>query len=93
MEATTMTQNEANELNTLKAAVKASWQAACNREGIPTDSKFVVFSKDNQEAVSHNDLMQEFFKARKRILRNETRRERHAAMTSLGLTRVRRYGV
>ena len=84
-----MTQKEANFLNALKVAIRASWVAACNQEGIPSDSKFVVFSKDNQEAISHNELMAEFFKERKRIQANINRRERHATLTSLGLKRVR----
>ena len=84
-----MTQNEANALNTMKQAVRESWISACNLEGIPTDSKFVVFSDANTEAVRHNELMGEFLKMRNRIARNISRRERHAAMTDLGLKRVK----
>jgi hypothetical protein len=88
LEALTMTQKEANQLNEAKAAVLAQWKKACFTQGIPADSKFVIFAKINADATEHNRLMGEFFKLRNRIARNAARRERHAAMKDLGLKRV-----
>jgi hypothetical protein len=91
MEATQMpmTQKEANKLNAMKAAVKLQWNAACEVEGVPVDSKFVVFSNDNRAAYNHNKLMGEFLDLRSRIIKNMARRDRHATMKDLGLNRVR----
>ena len=83
-----MTTKEANQLNAAKAAVLAQWREACLTQGIPADSKFVVFAETNEAAQEHNRLMGEFFKLRNRIARNVSRRERHAAMKDLGLNRV-----
>ncbi len=84
-----MTQKEANQLNVKKAEVKAAWFAACLEAGVPTDTKFVVFSNASDLAKRHNELMGEFFKLRNRIARNVTRRERHAVMSDMGLKRVK----
>jgi hypothetical protein len=80
---------EANQLNEMKAKVKAQWAKACEVAGVPADSKFVVFDPTNLEAIEHNRLMSEFLKLRNRIARNSSRRARHAAMKDLGLNRVR----
>lgn len=84
-----MTQKEADTLNGMKADVKALWVLACQHDGVPTDSKFVVFSNDNQNAMGHNRAMLEFIKTRNRIAHNMARRERHATMKDLGINRVR----
>lgn len=84
-----MTTKEANQLNAAKAVIAAQWQKACATDGVPADSKFVVFSASNADAVEHNRLMLEFIKLRNRIARNVNRRERHAAFKDLGLNRVR----
>ena len=84
-----MTQKEANQLNEAKAAVLAQWRKACFTQGIPADSKFVIFANDNADAIEHNRLMGEFFKLRNRIAHNVARREKHAAYKSMGLNRVR----
>lgn len=86
-----MTQNEANQLNAAKAQVKALWILACVADGIEpnSDSKFVIFSNDNQAAKDHNLAMSNFFNLVGRIKRNIARRERHAAYKSLGLNRVK----
>lgn len=84
-----MTTKEAQKLNALKLNIQDSWRVACNHDGIAPDSKFVVFSTDNPAAIRHNQLMIEFFNLRNRIKRNETRRARHDAMTSMGLKRVK----
>jgi hypothetical protein len=83
-----MTQKEANQLNDAKAAVLAQWKKACFTQGIPADSKFVIFANNNADAIEHNRLIGEFFKLRNRIARNVARRERHAAFRDLGLKRV-----
>jgi hypothetical protein len=84
-----MTKKEANQLNEMKAAVKAQWAKACEAADVPADSKFVVFDPTNLAAIEHNRLMSEFLKLRNRIARNISRRARHAAMKDLGLNRVR----
>ena len=84
-----MTQKEVNQLNAAKAAVKASWEAACLVQGTPTDSKFVVFAEENEAAKKHNDLMREYFALRNRIAHNVARRDRHAAYTAAGMKRVK----
>lgn len=84
-----MTQKEANQLNAKKAEVKTAWAAACLEAGVPTDTKFVVFNTASDLANRHNVLMGEFFKLRNRIQRNMNRRDRHEAMTSCGLKRVK----
>ena len=33
------------------------WKAACKFDGLPTDSKFVVFSEKNKAAKMYNDLV------------------------------------
>ena len=83
-----LTQKEVNQLNEAKAKVKASWTAACKEAGIPTDSKFVVWTNGSELAKVHNELMSEYFKLRNRIKKNMARRERHAAMTGMELKRV-----
>lgn len=84
-----LTKKEAADLNANQALVRATWAAACEFDGISPDSRFVVFSNTNPHATRHNELMGEFLKLRNRIARNATHRERHAAMTSLGLKRVK----
>lgn len=84
-----MTTKEANQLNSAKAAVLAQWREACLTQGIPADSKFVIFAETNDAAKEHNRLMLEFTKLRNRITRNVARRERHAAMLDMDLVRVK----
>lgn len=84
-----MTNKEAKLLNDAKAAILKQWREACFTQGIPADSKFVVFAETNEAAKEHNRLMGEFFKLRNRIQRNIDRRARHQAMRDLGLNRVK----
>lgn len=39
------------------------WQKACEFDGIPPDSKFVVFSSENKYARFHGLAMQRYFEA------------------------------
>ncbi len=39
-----------------KRLLKALWIKACRFDGIPIDSKFVVFSKENHYANRHNKI-------------------------------------
>ena len=41
--------------------IKEAWANACEEEGIPTDSKFVVFSDDNQWAKRYEKAMLLYF--------------------------------
>ena len=84
-----MTQKESSQLNAKMMEVKAAWIKACAAAGVPADSKFVVFDQSTPESIEYNRLMGEFFALRKRIARNAARRERHTAMTDLGLKRVK----
>lgn len=84
-----ISQKEANQLNAAKAQVKALWILACQADGIDPESKFVVFTANNQVAQDHGQAISHFFDLRNRIKRNEARRERHAAYRDLGLTRVK----
>jgi hypothetical protein len=43
-----------------KEQLRAAWEAACNAEGIPVESKFVVFGK-TPEATAYNKLAIEVF--------------------------------
>ena len=83
-----MNAKEVKQLNEARAAVTAQWRKACFTQGIPADSKFVIFANDNADAVEHNRLMGVFFNLRNRIARNVARREKHAALKSMGLNRV-----
>ena len=38
--------------------IKDLWNKACDHDGIPRDSLFVVFSEDNKFAKLHNYAMQ-----------------------------------
>ena len=84
-----MTTKEANQLNAAQNEVREWWRLACNRENIPFDSKFVVFSADNIYVPYHTTAMANFMKLRNRIARNVARRADHGAMTDLGLKRVK----
>jgi len=42
---------------TVYQSVSLVWARACEFEGIPTDSKFVVFSDTNKWAKLYNELM------------------------------------
>ena len=37
--------------------IAEAWKKACKAEGIPADSKFVVFSEGNEWAVKYNKAM------------------------------------
>lgn len=79
-------------LTMLKRDVQAAWLKACEADGIEPGAKFVVFS-NTTEAAAYNEMMgmylRELAKYRKQIKRNQARRERHAALTDLGLKRVK----
>lgn len=84
-----MNTKEINQLNAAKVAIKDAWDHACQFDGVPFDSSFVVFSPNNIAAILHNDLLLAFMKLRNRIAHNVNRRERHATLVSLGLKRVK----
>ena len=79
-------------LTMLKRDVETKWIAACEADGIDIASKFVVFT-DTLAARQYNEAMGLFLKARQKyhnqLNRNRARREQHAALTSLGLKRVK----
>lgn len=83
-----MNTKEAKQLKGAKAAVLAQWEKACFTQGIPSRSKFVVFSDDNADALEYNFLMQDFIQLRNRIGRNVARRENTAMYRNLGLKRA-----
>jgi hypothetical protein len=93
MEATQMATIQAQQdyLAILKRDVQAAWLAACEADQIDPSSKFVVFT-NTTEAAAYNELMGMFLRARQKfhnqVNRNRARRERHAALTSMGLKRV-----
>lgn len=78
-------------LTMLKRDVQAAWIKACEADGIELGAKFVVFS-NTTEAAAYNELMGMFLRARQKFHnqcnRNRARRERHAAITGMGLKRV-----
>jgi hypothetical protein len=79
-------------LTMLKRDVQSAWLAACAADQIDPASKFVVFT-NTTEAAAYNELMGMFLKARQRfhnqVNRNRNRRERHSALTGMGLKRVK----
>ena len=79
-------------LTMLKRDVQAAWIKACEADGIELSAKFVVFS-NTTESAAYNELMAMYLKARQKfhnqLMRNKARRERHEAITSLGLKRVK----
>lgn len=83
-----MNAKEAKQLKAAKAAVLAQWKKACFTQGLPADSKFVIFAEDNVDAIEHNFLMHNFIQLRNRIARNVARRESAALRRDLGLKRV-----
>ena len=48
----------------LEATARQLWVKACEFDGIPADSKFVVFSKENKFARFHNTAMCHLVEAR-----------------------------
>ena len=42
---------------TLSESVASLWTAACGYDGIPADSRFVVWSDNNPYAASYNSAM------------------------------------
>lgn len=76
----------------LKAEVKAAWIKACEADGIPTDTKFAVFS-NTTEAAAYNELMGLFLKAKRAYMRqsekNASRRARTSILKDMGLRQVR----
>lgn len=41
-------------IESIRATVAQLWQKACEQDGIPPESKFVVFSPDNKYVQFHN---------------------------------------
>lgn len=72
-----------------KAEVNRLWRLACLHDGIGTTSQFVVFSDDNPLAIEYNAATVAYQAAVKAEKANKARRDRHAAMTSMGLKRVK----
>jgi len=54
------------EIEHLAAQAKELWAKACKWEGVPTESKFVMFSPENPYARQHGDAMMKYFDAMKR---------------------------
>lgn len=81
-----------NHLVMLQRDVQSAWLAACEADGIEPSSKFVVFT-NTTEAAAYNEMMGMYLKAvrayRKQLDHNRNRRERHEALTSMGLKRVK----
>jgi hypothetical protein len=44
--------------------IKEAWENACKEEGIPVDSKFVVFSESNTWAKKYDKAVRLYFAAR-----------------------------
>jgi hypothetical protein len=84
-----MNKKELAQIAAAKLALRTQWEKACDFEQIPHDSTFIIFSVSNTETDKYNKMALELDKMRQRIVRNVTRRERHEAMTSLGLKRVK----
>lgn len=72
-----MTQKQADQLNALKAEIKKSWDLALAFDFIAPGSSFVIFSKNNPHADTHNSLMIKFFALRKKIQRKIFRNMQH----------------
>ncbi|MBD3263787.1 MAG: hypothetical protein GF375_01640, partial [Candidatus Omnitrophica bacterium] len=53
------------EVEHLQGQVKELWKKACEYEGIPVDSKFVIFSKDNPYNEAYNRAMTQYMKVKK----------------------------
>jgi hypothetical protein len=51
----------------LAHTVKQLWVSMCEEEGIPTDSKFVVFSDDNKFMPFYNRAMEQLQEARRQF--------------------------
>lgn len=47
-------------LEDLRAAISTVWQKACEFDGMPPETKFAMFSKDNRYAKAYNDLMRQY---------------------------------
>jgi hypothetical protein len=43
--------------------IKEAWENACKEEGVPPDSKFVVFSENNYWAKRYDKAVQLYFKS------------------------------
>ena len=75
-----MTQKQADQLNALKAEIKKSWDLALAFDFLEPNASFVIFSKNNPHANTHNNLMIKFFALRKRIQRKLCRNMQHVAV-------------
>ena len=61
--------NRFTPLQKAQAEVSRLWKLACEDEGIPADSKFVVFTSINKYAVAYNDAARKFFALRAKAVR------------------------
>ena len=43
------------------------WNLMCDEEGVPTDSKFVVFTSTNKYSAEYNKAVSVFFMLRKAV--------------------------
>jgi hypothetical protein len=59
MEATHM-----NKLQKAQKEVARLWALMCAEEGVPVDSKFIVFSPTNKFAVPYNNAVKKLFRKR-----------------------------
>ena len=54
----------ASRIEGLSAIVRQLWEKACEHDGIPPDSMFVVFSDNNPYVPYHNKAVRELQEAR-----------------------------
>lgn len=84
------TVKEYNQVVLAKRELRALWLEACAIDGITdTSATCIIFSNGNPKADEYNTRMSAYFKMVKRIKANEARRAKHAAMSDLGLARVK----
>jgi hypothetical protein len=84
-----LTKKEHAQFIEIHAILREAWKKACREEGVPEDTAAVIFSSSNASAKEYNQHVDELIKIRNRIRHNVARRERHAALTGMGLKRVK----
>jgi hypothetical protein len=74
-----------------QAEVSRIWRLMCLEAGVGTDSKFVVFPEEVEQKYGseHRLAFNALCRAIKAEKVNKARRDRHAAMSDMGLKRVK----
>jgi len=54
----------ATKLQKAQAEVTRLWNLMCAEEGVPVDTKFVVFTSTNSHATAYNLAVKKFFRVR-----------------------------